>query len=349
MKIQAGRADGFARKPDAAVRAVLLYGPDSGLVRERAEAMIKAVAGAIDDPFRTREISAGELKDDPALLSDEANAMSLMGGRRAVRLRGALDSHAKLFEDLLDDEVRADSLVVVEAGLLSPSSKLRGLFEDHPKAAAIACYLDDESTLADVIRDSLRQAKLEVASDALEFLVGRLGGDRMLTRRELEKLAIYCAPLNGEAGKVTLADAEACVGDSSEQGVDDIAMAVARGDIAELDRTYERVTREGTHAIAILRAVSRHFERLHFVAGKMAEGANADGAIKALRPPLFFKTLTPFKMALRQWPASNIGRALELLLKAEMDCKTTGMPSEAITARVLMQLATAARRAASSR
>jgi DNA polymerase-3 subunit delta len=349
MKIQAGRADGFARKPDAAVRAVLLYGPDSGLVRERAEAMIKAVAGALDDPFRTREISAAELKDDPALLRDEANAMSLMGGRRALRLRGAVDSHAKLFEELLDDEVKADSLIVLEAGLLSPSSKLRALFEDHSKAAAIACYLDDESTLADVIRDSLRQSKLEVAPDALEFLVGRLGGDRMLTRRELEKLAIYCAPLNGEAGKVTLADAEACVGDSSEQGVDDIAMAVARGDIAELDRTYERVTREGTHAIAILRAVSRHFERLHFVAGKMAEGGNADGAIKALRPPLFFKAVTPFKMALRQWPASNIGRALELLLKAEMDCKTTGMPAEAITARVLMQLATAARRAASSR
>jgi DNA polymerase-3 subunit delta len=346
LKIQPARADGFARKPDAAVRAVLLYGPDSGLVRERAEALIKAVAGALDDPFRTREISASELKEDPALLSDEANAMSLMGGRRAVRLRNAVDSQAKLFEELLDEEVKADSIVVIEAGLLSPSSKLRSLFEDHPKAAAIACYLDDESTLADVIRDSLRQSKLEVASDALEFLVGRLGGDRMLTRRELEKLAIYCAPLNGEPGRVTLADAEACVGDSSEQGVDDIAMAVARGDIGELDRTYERVTREGTHAIAILRAVSRHFERLHFVAGKMAEGANADGAIKALRPPLFFKAVTPFKMALRQWPASNIGRALELLLKAEMDCKTTGMPSEAITARVLMQLATAARRAA---
>lgn len=345
MKIQPARADGFARKPDAAVRAVLLYGPDSGLVRERAEALIKAVAGALDDPFRTREISAGELKEDPALLSDEANAMSLMGGRRAVRLRNAVDSQAKLFEELLDEELKADSLVVIEAGLLSPSSKLRSLFEDHPKAAAIACYLDDESTLGDVIRDSLRQNKLEVASDALEFLVGRLGGDRMLTRRELEKLAIYCEG----SDRVTLADAEACVGDSSEQGVDDIAQAVARGDIAELDRTYERVTREGTHAIAILRAVSRHFERLHFVAGKMAEGANADGAIKALRPPLFFKAVTPFKMALQKWPAGNIGRALELLLKAEMDCKTTGMPSEAITARVLMQLATAARRAASSR
>ncbi|MFN4283642.1 MAG: DNA polymerase III subunit delta [Alphaproteobacteria bacterium] len=347
MKIQPARADGFSRKPDAAVRAALLYGPDSGLVRERAENLIKSVAGSLDDPFRTREISPAELKDDPALLRDEANALSLMGGRRAVRLRGAVDSHAKLFEDLLDDETKADSLIVVEAGALSPSSKLRGLFEEHPRAAAIACYLDDDSTLADVIRDSLRQFKLDVAPDALEFLVGRLGGDRMLTRREIEKLALYCAPLNGEGREtVALADAEACVGDSSEQGVDDIAMATARGDIAELDRTYERVTREGTHAIAILRAVSRHFERLHFVAGKMADGANADGAIKALRPPLFFKAVPPFKAALRQWPAANLGRALDLLLKAEMDCKTTGMPAEAITARVLMQLATAARRGA---
>ena len=345
MKIQPARADGFSRKPDATVRAALLYGPDNGLVRERAENLIKAVAGSLDDPFRTREISPSELKDDPALLRDEANALSLMGGRRAIRLRGAVDSHAKLFEELLDDETKAESLIVIEAGALSPASKLRALFEEHPKAAAIACYLDDESTLADVIRDSLRQFKLAVAPDALDFLVGRLGGDRMLTRREIEKLALYC---DGKEG-VTLADAEACVGDSSEQGVDDIAMATARGDIAELDRTYERVTREGTHAIAILRAVSRHFERLHFVAGKMAEGANADGAIKALRPPLFFKSVPPFKSALRQWPASNLGRALELLLKAEIDCKTTGMPAEAITARVLMQLATAARRAASSR
>ncbi len=345
MKIQPGRADGFSRKPDAAVRAVLLYGPDSGLVRERAENLIKAVAGSLDDPFRTREISPAEIKDDTALLRDEANALSLMGGRRAIRLRNAVDSHAKLFEELLDDETKADSLIVIEAGGLSPSSKLRSLFEDHPKGAAIACYLDDESTLADVIRDSLRQAKLDVASDALEFLVGRLGGDRMLTRRELEKLVIYC---DGQE-RVSLADAEACVGDSSEQGVDDIAMAVARGDIGELDRTYERVTREGTHAIAILRAVSRHFERLHFVAGKVAEGASADMAIKSLRPPLFFKAVTPFKNALRQWPANNASRALDLLLKAEIDCKTTGMPSEAITARVLMQLATAARRAASSR
>ncbi|HEY4134765.1 MAG TPA: DNA polymerase III subunit delta [Alphaproteobacteria bacterium] len=349
MKIQPARADGFARKPDAAVRAVLLYGPDSGLVRERAEALIKAVAGGLDDPFRTREISAAELKEDPALLRDEANALSLMGGRRAIRLRSAVDSQAKLFEELLDDEVKADSLIVIEAGLLSPSSKLRGLFEDHPAAAAIACYLDDDSTLADVIRDSLRQAKLDVAPDALDFLVGRLGGDRMLTRREIEKLILYCTVENQERGRVTLADAEACVGDSSEQGVDDIAAAVARGDLAELDHTFERVTREGTHSIAILRAVSRHFERLHFVAGKMAEGANADSAIKALRPPLFFKAVMPFKAALRQWPAANIGRALDMLLKAEMDCKTTGMPADAITARVLMQLATAARRAASSR
>src|SRR5690348_11799350 len=64
VKIAAGRADAFARKPDINIRAVLVYGPDSGLVRERAEALVKAAAGSLDDPFRTREVTLADLKDD---------------------------------------------------------------------------------------------------------------------------------------------------------------------------------------------------------------------------------------------------------------------------------------------
>lgn len=340
VKITAARADSFARKPDAAIRAVLLYGPDAGLVRERAESLIKAVAGALDDPFRTREITLADLKDDPALLRDEAHALSLTGGRRAVRLRNAGDGLAALFEELLADSRAGDALVVVEAGNLAPRSSLRALFEESPAAAAVPCYLDDESTLTDVIERSLRQGGLTAAPDALEFLASQLGGDRMVTRSELDKLALY---VDGRE-RVTLADVEACIGDSSERGIDDVAAAVAAGDQALLDHTYERVLHEGASPIAVLRAVMRYFERLHLVAGKAADGGNVEAAIKALRPPLFFKAVPGFKAALRRWPPGRVGQALDLLLKAEMDCKTTGMPAALICARVLMQVAAAARR-----
>lgn len=342
VKVAGNRADAFARKPDPAIRAVLLYGPDAGLVRERAESLIKSVAGSLDDPFRTREITPADLKDDPALLRDEANALSLMGGRRAIRLRNASDSLAAAFEDLLAD-AKFDALIVVEAGNLAPRSSLRALFEGHAAAAALPCYLDDESTLADVIEDSLRRHGLAVAPDALAFLASQLGGDRMVTRSELDKLALYSAG----RGTVTLEDAEACVGDSTERGIEDVAAAVAAGDQVLLDRTYVRLLREGANPVGILRVVQRHFERLHLVAGKVAAGSNIEAAVEGLRPPIFFKAKPAFKAAARQWSVPHLSQALGLLLKAEIDCKTTGMPSELICSRVLMQVAAAARRPAS--
>ncbi len=345
VKISPARADAFVRKPDGTIRAVLVYGPDAGLVRERAETLVKSVAGSLDDPFRTREVTLADLKDDPALLRDEANALSLTGGRRVVRLRNATDSLAAMLEEMLTDSTAVGALVVIEAGNLAPRSSLRVLFEEGAAAAAIPCYLDDESTLADVIERSLRQRGLSVAPDALEFLASHLGGDRMITRSELDKLALYAA----ERKTVTLEDAEACIGDSSERGIDDLATALTAGDQALLDRTYERVLHEGANPIQILRLMQRHFERLHYVAGKTRAGGNLDAVMKTLRPPVFFKAVPAFKAAIRQWPTERIGQAMELLLKAEMDCKTTGMPSELICGRVLMQIAGAARRSAQAR
>ena len=342
VKIASGRADSFSRKPDLSIRAVLVYGPDSGLVRERAESLVKAVAGSLDDPFRTREITLADLKDDPALLRDEADALSLSGGRRVVRLRNVSDSLAPLFGELLADAKPGGALIVLETGNLTPRSSLRLLFEENTAAAALPCYLDDESTLTDVIESSLRQRGLAVAPDALEFLASQLGGDRMVTRNEIDKLALYAA----EQKTVTLEAAQACIGDSSERGIDDLAAAMTVGDQSLVDRTYTRVLHEGANPIQVLRLIQRHFDRMHLVAGKSAAGGNLDAIIKTLRPPIFFKAVAPFKSALRHWPVGKIGQAMELLLKAEMDCKTTGMPSELICGRVLMQITAAARRGA---
>src|SRR6185437_14009910 len=102
MKIT-GRADAFVAKPDPALCAILIYGPDAGLVRERLNALTKSVAGAVDDPFRVVEFSADALRDDPARLSDEAAALSFTGGRRVVRVRDASDTVAEVFSDFVDD------------------------------------------------------------------------------------------------------------------------------------------------------------------------------------------------------------------------------------------------------
>ncbi|WP_142849192.1 DNA polymerase III subunit delta [Telmatospirillum sp. J64-1] len=334
MKIAANKAESFLRNPDPSARAILVYGPDTGLVRERIDQMAKSVCPDLSDPFRVADLTPAILRDDPARLADEAAALALTGGRRVVRVREAADSLTALFKGFLADPA-GDALILVEAGELGPRSTLRKLFEEAANAAALPSYADEGSSLDGVIRETLKRHGLTIDPDAQSFLADHLGGDRRLTRAELEKLALYM----GGPGTVTLADAAACIGDTAAFGMEDVAMAAAEGDQKTLQRLLDRLALEGTSPIAILRTVTRHFLRLHLAAGHMAKGKTSDQALASLKPPPIFKVAPRMKGQLQRWPAERLSTALGLLLNAEMECKTTGLPAEALCGRVLMQIA----------
>jgi DNA polymerase III subunit delta len=341
-----GRADAFVAKPDPKVRAVLLYGPDAGLIRERLNIMTKAVAGAVDDPFRVSEFNANVLGDDPARLGDEAASLALTGGRRVVRIRDAADSLGDMFEKFLGSAI-GDSLVIVTAAELSPRSKLRLAFEQADNGAALPCYADDSESLEAVIRSTLKAAGLQITGDALGWLTDRLGGDRELSRRELEKLVIYMGPdTKTFGGTVTEDDVLACIGDTAALGLDDLTYAMADGDQASMQRVFTRLTAEGTSPISILTAVARHMMRLHETRGRMADGKNADQAMMMLRPPVFFKLKDRFQQQSKRWNEVLLARALDILMDAEMAAKSTDIPTEAAVERALMQLAQVGRAAA---
>lgn len=334
MKISASQADRFVKNPDGEIDAVLLYGPDSGLVRERAQILARAIVEDLSDPFMVTEISPGDIKDDRARLADEASALSMIGGRRVVRLRDATDAMTEAMKNLLDGRALA-ALTVIEAGELSARSRMRKLFESVPRAAAIACYADDAQALERVIHEALGNHNLSVSGDALMYLRDNLGGDRMITRTELEKLAAYCH----DETEVSLEAAAACVGDSATMTLDDICFASASGNQMGLLRALGRGFDEGMEPIRIIRSVSRHYMRLQFAAGAVSRGSSIEAAVKSLRPPVFFKQQDRFRSQLQHWSPSALATAVEALMGAELDCKTTGIPAEATCERALMRLA----------
>jgi DNA polymerase-3 subunit delta len=347
LKIQPARAAQFLSAPPSGVRAVLFYGPDGGLVRERALALTALIAADPSDPFRVVEMTGRTLAEDGARLADEAAAISFTGGRRVVRLRDAGDGAARIFEAFLGDGP-GDAMIVVESGDLPPRSSLRKLFEKSEQAAAIACYRDEGRDLEQVIRQSFSTAGLAVEPDALTYLLTHLGGDRQLSRRELEKVILYKGTQTSAVG---LADVEACVGNSSALALDDVADAAALGDLRRLTTALARCLQEGASAIAVLRAVAVHFQRLHLVTSRVAAGERLDDALKRLKPPLFWKKKEAFTAQLRLWRPEDLGPALERLLAAERSAKTTGIPAEPLLGITLYRLALspARRRAAATR
>ena len=324
------------RAPDPAARAVLVYGPDGGLVRERADALARHVVPDRADPFRVAELGPAQLKDDPARLADEAAALSFTGGRRVVRVREAADVQVDILIRFLDAPL-GDALVIVEAGELGPRSRLRRLFEAAANAAALPCYPDEGARLRRVIEETLAGGGFSIEPAALELLESTLGGDRLVTRGELDKLATYM----GRDRRITLADAEACVGDTSVITLDRVAIAAAAGDLAGLERGLGRSYLEGVAPVSVLRATARHLQRLHRAAGLVARGESADRAIKSFRPPLHFRIAGAVRDQLAAWPVERAAQAMKIVLEAEIACKTTGTPAEAVCSRALMRVARA--------
>lgn len=357
MKIKASDADRFAGRPDAKVRAILVYGPDSGLVRERMNALAASILDDLSDPFRIADLGESDLRGDPARLADEAAAIAMLGGRRVVRVRGAGDAVAKIFAGFLDDPA-GDALVIVGGGDLGPRSALRKLFEEHRLAAALPCYADDAGALEEVIRRRLAEDGLLAAPDALAYLCAHLGSDRGVTRNELEKLALYMGPTSA-AGKraggparavtpapVTLADVRACIGDNAGSSLDDVVDAAIGGDLAALDLALVRARDADASPVALLNALSRHLQQLHLVRAEIETGTPAEIALRAFRPPLHFSRTGLVRRQLGLWTRRRLDKALALALDAEVACKTTGLPADAICGQALMRVAQAARSAA---
>ncbi len=343
MYFSGAKAEAFVRKPDLSLAAALIFGPDRGLVRERMAALARAVAGDVSDPFRVVEIPASTLKADPARLHDEAASLAFGGGRRLLIVRDAGDIAAALFADFLARAPKDGAFVLVEGGDLSKRSTLRAAFESSSRAASVACYGDDERSVRAFIAELLRQHKLTADADALDVLCARLGQDRDQTRGEIAKLALF---MDGGPDKRVGVDAVlAVVGDGGAASLDAVVLAAADGDYAELDRALSRALLDGESPIRILTAAQRHVERLHLARAHMDAGASAEQAMMKLKPPVFFRSADRFRRQLSAWEPARLAAALHALLEADIACKSTAAPDEALAHRALARVAAAARAA----
>lgn len=317
-------------------RAYLLFGPDSGLVQERAAVLVRRVVADPADPFNVALFAEKDVIDDPVALADELAARSLLGGRRVVRVREAGDRLGVALKDRLpthDD----DALLVVEAGELTARSALRKLFEDSPGAAAIGCYADEGAALARLIETTLAAAGLSAAPDAQALLQQMLGTDRRATRSELDKLVAYMA---GGSGRVGVEDVLAVIADGGTQALDALAYAALAGNAGEALDQCRRLEAEGTTAVGIARGLARVVSRAMVAADRIGQGMSADDAIKSLRPPVFFRDEPKLRTVLRRHRLAGLRRIQDRLWEAEKQAKSTGYPDAVITAQLVLLIAT---------
>ena len=339
VALRGKEVDAFLARPDSGHPIILLYGPDAGLVRERADALMASAVDDPSDPFSLVRMDGDDLAAEPSRLVEEAMTVPLFGGRRAIRVRAGGKNFASGVDTLADSPLK-DCRIVIEAGELRPDSPLRKACERAKTAVAISCYPDGERDIAKLIDDELRVSNLRIAPDARASLVALLGGDRQASRNELRKLALYA---HG-AGEVTLDDVMAVVADASELKLDPIVDGAFAGNAAIVEVEFTKAMTAGTYPGVIMSAAQRQAALLHRASLAVADGAPPSAVVESGFPRLHFSRKGVVEATLRNLTPARLALIIDQLAVAALEMRKQSALAAVIAQRALLSIAVNARR-----
>ncbi|MDQ0318202.1 DNA polymerase-3 subunit delta [Pararhizobium capsulatum DSM 1112] len=335
-EIKSHEFHGFLQKPLGSNRIFLIYGPDRGLVSERA-AQIAAKSGiSLDDPFSLVKLDGSDLQQNPGRLLDEVNSIGLFGGDKLVWIRAAGTEKGLIDAfSFLAEEPPAASYVIVEAGDLKKGAGLRKTAETARSVLGVSCYADDARAVNALIDQELGQENLSITPAARQRLLETLGGDRIASRNEIRKLALYCRGLTAVEEEHVLD----IVGDASAISVDDAVDAVLKGDADGLNRAVRKIVASKTAIFLVLQACLKQFQLLDLMRSEMDEKRQQPGQVIAtMGRHLHFRRKPLVESALRHWTGPALQRELARLNTAVFQSRSRQILEDSIAMHTLLAI-----------
>lgn len=329
MKLGPRDANKYFRKPDPQRAGLLIYSADAMRAALKRQEVIAALIGPDgEEEMRLTRLAGGNLRKDPAELIDAIKAVSFFPGPRVVFVEDANDTVAPAITNAMADWREGDAQVIVTAGALKATSKLRKLFEAHPNAYAVGLYDDPptrEDIEAELARSGLRQLEPAAMTDLMDLAGDLSPGD---FRQTLEKLALYKLQ---DSTPVQPEDVAACAPATIEAELDDILNVVAEGKPNEIGPILEKLRAQGVNAVTLCIGTTRHFRTLFNVAA---------GSGRVFIPGSFKQKERTQRQA-RAWGAIKLESALTILMDTDLKLRSAGQhaPAMALVERMLIRLA----------
>ena len=333
-EIKAHEFDQFAKRSSADYRLFLIYGPDRGLVSERASSLAKLSGVDMSDAFSFMRLDASDINSDPGRLFDEAYSTGLFGGDKLIWIKGA--GADKILADAvgaLSDKVPDTVTVLIEAGDLKKGANLRKAVEGARGGMAIPCYPDDARSLNTLIDSELSVFGLSITADGREALLESLGGDRIASRNEIRKLGLYV--LGGK--QIELQHVRDIVGDASAISSDEAVDAVLEGNRTGFLNAMQKVTASKTSVFLVLQGCLRMFQLLDMMRADMDDKRLGTAEVMNIHARhLHFRRKPIVESALRLWNAAAIGNELNRLQNAILLTRQRSSLEDTIAAQTLL-------------
>ncbi len=331
MKIPPKDIEHFILNVPKSIKAILLYGPDNGLVKIRASLLEKSrdIAG---------KFNYDQVKNNPIVLLDNLNSLSLFGEDPAQEKIVFIECNGTGFIESCANMLRNityKGLLVFYAGDLATDSLLRKFFETTENVAAIPCYQDDAISTSKLIQQIFKQKQINIDHAAIQLIMNCISlGDRMLVINEIEKICLFL----GEKKHIGEEDLQGYLESQGEINFDKLCYHMSLKETKELEPLLEKLQNEGHNLISIIRMVIRHFYRLYQVKHLMNQGKTEQQAMASLFPPVFFKQVNNFTRSLKLWSDKQLLVFLKNLTELELMAKKSQITAGLVLKNLMIKI-----------
>jgi DNA polymerase III subunit delta len=336
--VSSAAADGFIQRLPKEIRFYLVHGLDEGLVHERVKAIVRSCIGDDSDPMRLVRLEGDAVAREPGALADEAYAISMFGGNRAIWIDAQGRDLMPALEPLFA-RPPVDCTIVIKAGQLKKGTALRAAFESSAARASIECFSDDSSALESLIEAEARAAGLAIAPDARAALVDMVGADRRTTRGEIAKLMLYA---RGQS-RITIEDVEAIVSDAAPSNLDEVIDHALLGDLPAVETSLARFFHDGGEADYLMIRLIARLTLLHRLRLEMDQGRPFDAACQALFVKLPISARRALARQAERWTTESIAQRLPAIRLASARVRIESDLAEVLATRALWALASGRR------
>ena len=337
MKAAKGQLDRALAAPDPSIRFYLFHGADESGSRALALRLLRGLGNA--EKFI---VLSQSIKADPASLGDEAGAMALFGGPRALWIEPAGDEITEGVTSLLEASA-SESAVIALSGPLRKTSSLLKLAESHPRALSHVSYVPEGREMEQIVVDIGRGLGLRISPDIAQRVAGLSANNQAIVGSELEKFALFVGAGPDKVCELDHDTIDRIGADGSEsdwQRLGDLALA------GRMDALVDELGRlpGGAEAIPAVRALQRRLTMLAPLRARVEQGERVDAVMTSMGKSLFWRDKPLIQRLLSNWSAGRLAEAAERVVALEKELMLGDSPSEAALGETLVTLARAGSR-----
>lgn len=315
MKIAPKNIEEFIINVPKNIKAILLYGPDHGLINFRLSILKKT-------RNFTEKFNYDQIKNNPSLFLDSFKSFSLFDKDLSQEKIILIECNNSTLSTSCSDAIKKgeyQGLIIFYADGLTPDSNLRKFFETNNNTAAIPCYLDDSLSISRIIQQKFKQNNITYEAGLVPMLINYITtGDRFLILNEIEKIILFL----GDKKHIVSSDLKDYLILQEEVSFDKLCYKISLKQITHIEKLLTKLEHEGHNLVSISRMLVRHFTRIYQVKNLIYLGKTEQQALTSLYPPVFFKQINDFSQSLRLWNEKELIDFLSKLNQIELTAKS---------------------------